>query len=239
MKYTKSLSYLLFVLIASGCSLQPDTRNLEAKKATAEAPVAIQPVDPIALKVAALNQQQNKYSASKKQAPAKAVALFSNAVNAKRENELEVANEHLSQLTKIYPNLSGPWVLLGDIALQMKDAETAHSTAVKYYKTAVEINPHNYFAHNRIATLFRQTGKFDQALTHYQQALNSWPAFPQGHRNIGILYDLYLGKKNQALEHYHLYQALLAQPDRQVSGWIADVTRQLASSEQAQIAETN
>ena len=54
-----------------------------------------------------------------------------------------------------------------------------------------------------------------------------------------ILYDLYLGKKNQALEHYHLYQALLAQPDRQVSGWIADVTRQLASSEQAQIAETN
>lgn len=93
------------------------------------------------------------------------------------------------------------------------------------------VNQHNYFAHNRLALVFRELGEFEQAEQHYQYAIASWPAYDNSYLNLGILYDLYMGKKQQALPNYELYQALQDKPVRQVRGWIADLKRQLAKAQ--------
>ena len=45
------------------------------------------------------------------------------------------------------------------------------------------------------------------------------------HYNLGILYDIYLGKTELALQHYRKYQQVLAEPDKRVGGWIKDLER--------------
>ncbi|MFT7175684.1 MAG: hypothetical protein ACJAUG_001685 [Halioglobus sp.] len=47
------------------------------------------------------------------------------------------------------------------------------------------------------------------------------------HRNLGILYDVYLGEKIKALRHFNRYQTLTGGADRKVKGWIVDLQRQL------------
>ena len=45
--------------------------------------------------------------------------------------------------------------------------------------------------------------------------------------NLGILYELYLGKLPEALEYYRTYQSMLSEPDRRVQGWVMDLERRL------------
>jgi hypothetical protein len=45
------------------------------------------------------------------------------------------------------------------------------------------------------------------------------------HRNIGILYDLYLGQPAVALEHYKKYLELTSDPDPGVDRWVVDLSR--------------
>ena len=86
--------------------------------------------------------------------------------------------------------------------------------------------------------MLRQQGQFYQALSHYELALKSWPAFTQGYFNRGILYDLYMGEKSLALADYKLYQALSNDSSRQLKGWIMDLKRQIKSAQQATQAGT-
>jgi lipoprotein NlpI len=78
----------------------------------------------------------------------------------------------------------------------------------------------------------RHQGQFQQALSHYELAIKSWPAFEQAYINRGILYDLYMGEKSLALADYELYQALSNDDSRQLKGWIIDLQRQIKSAQQ-------
>ncbi len=78
---------------------------------------------------------------------------------------------------------------------------------------------------NLDAIALREMGDFGAALESYQQALDRSPDDALTHRNIGILYDLYLGKPGKALYHYGRYQALISTEDRAVAGWIVDLER--------------
>ena len=64
----------------------------------------------------------------------------------------------------------------------------------------------------------------------YQQALSSDDSYANAHRNIAILYEIYRGEYDKALQHYHRYLALIGGEDREVSMWIADLERRVGSA---------
>jgi tetratricopeptide (TPR) repeat protein len=130
------------------------------------------------------------------------------------------------------------WVLRGDIYRAKDQIEEA----VGDYKVALTLVASNYQAHNRLAFIYRDAGKFDLAGAHYAQAINAWPGNADSYRNRGILYDLYVGDKPAALADYKLYKALLdiqvqnmASPAKSllkeqklISQWILDIRRQIS-----------
>jgi tetratricopeptide (TPR) repeat protein len=130
------------------------------------------------------------------------------------------------------------WVLRGDIYRAKDQIEEA----VGDYKVALTLVASNYQAHNRLAFIYRDAGKFDLAGAHYAQAINAWPGNADSYRNRGILYDLYVGDKPAALADYLLYKALLdiqlqsvASPAKSllkeqklISQWILDIRRQIS-----------
>lgn len=246
MRFSKALLLVFAVqalLIISGCSSLPylsndeqsspkvDAEKVPSKNTIIETP--IETLTPLQQKIADLQAQPNLYLSSAPQVSENIKQRYQQALQARQSHNIKDATNLLTQLTIDKPSMSGPWLQLGDLQLT---AEVPNSEQIKqaqqYYQRAVEANMHNYHAQNRLATLYRKQGQFEQAEQHYLQAIRSWPAFAQGYLNLGILNDLYKGNKTQALEYYTIYQALQDKPDRQVKGWIADLNRQL--NQQAQ-----
>ena len=197
-----------------------------------------------------LLSQSNRYLDGKKSVSAAARKNFSLALAAKKAGKLDEAEAGFVELTVREPTLSGPWVQLGDIAKQrvqlskqQKQQEQLLEKAAEQYRQAIFINSSNYRAHNRLATVYREQGQFDMALTHYQKAIDAWPAFAPAYKNRGILQDLYIGNKSEALVDYRIFQALnqakantdvqvaqdkqFIKSQRQIKGWIADLSRQI------------
>ena len=253
MKFINPLALLLLTALVSGCAslnfgsdtpVSGDSAAAKSPDSTAQTEPAIEPevvLTPLQQKAADLRARPNLYLANPVAVPQTLRTLYSRAIEAKQQGELDKAEVMLNQITEQAPNLSGPWLHLGDIAVaktdpqdDSKDGKQARETAIKLYQRAIEANPYNYFAHNRLAVQFRDAGLFNQAQRHYQQAIDSWPGYATAYLNLGILYDLYLNNKRQALIQYETYQLLQDEPERKVSGWIADLSRQLQQSQSNQ-----
>lgn len=91
---------------------------------------------------------------------------------------------------------------------------------------------------NEVGILHREAGEFAAAEAAYLKAVTAKPDYALAHFNLGILLDLYLGRHEQALEHYQRYQELMPDEDKQVARWIADISRRLQrSTRAAQLAQ--
>lgn len=235
MKFTNGLVVLCVLCIAllNGCtSLLPfdeAEKNVETTSSESLTPLQIQGN--------ALKALPNLYKTqtSGHNPSAKALSQFQDALLLKQQGKFPQAKSTFLALSERHPNLSGIWVQLALLAkAQGKDnIEQMHKDMSKYLKSAIAVNALNYIAHNELALLLRQQGQFQLALTHYELALKSWPAFAQAYLNRGILYDLYLGEKPLALADYELYQVLSNDDSRQLKGWIIDLQRQVKSAQQA------
>lgn len=213
MKFTNSIGLVIVVLI-SGCSFVPE-------KTGGKPPSA-----PIAETSAAVPETAvpvNPYQANRPRVAGKAQQRFEAATQAMDEKNWLQVEEHLLWLVNEYPQYSGP--LLNLALVYRKTGRTADAEAA--YRKAIKVNPDNLDAYNELAILLREQGRFKEAETQYLKALSVWQDYPQTHRNLGILYDLYMGRFEQALEHYRRYQALQPQPDPKVAGWIADLQRRV------------
>lgn len=225
MKFISYALSLCLIVVLSACSTL-QVEPVSEPKINAEVPAT--EIDSLAAEVARLKALPNQYVQSKTKVAAAHLTSFNNALSLKQEGKLQQAEQAFRQLTEQAPFLSGPWLQLAVLTLLKQDeSQQALSEAAALYQQAIMVNPHNISAHNKLATLLRKQGKFEQALVHYQQALESWPGFAEIYLNRGILYELYLGDKAQALHQYELYQAFQTEPDRQIQGWILDLTRQL------------
>ena len=88
-------------------------------------------------------------------------------------------------------------------------------------------NPFNCTANTELGLLSRFTGVFEAAVRHYLNCLERVPGNDAAHLNLGILYELYLGRLTEALASYRQYQALQSEEDRRVKGWVMDLERRL------------
>jgi tetratricopeptide (TPR) repeat protein len=153
--------------------------------------------------------------------------LFEDAVLAMQEQRFADAEVLLLELTVREPKLSGPWANLGTVYLAMDDPEAAQVA----FRRAVEINPDNCAAYNEMGVMSRQSGDFLSAEANYLACVERVPDFREAYLNLGILYELYLGKLPEALAAYRIYQSLLEAPDRRVEGWVMDLERRLTRAE--------
>ena len=193
------------------------------------------PAEPNIANGQALLASVNLYRQAKKALPQETKALMVRAQDAVRNGERVDATGLLARLMAHPQRTAAMYVLQGDYAMQTADPDKARD----YYRQAVNANPYTYFAHNRIAALLREKGLFDEALMHYNRALEGWAGYAPAYRNRGILYDLYLGDKVKAKADYERYRDIqLAKSDdfgttaqgREINAWIADITRQLAQA---------
>ena len=168
----------------------------------------------------------NPYLATKPSINRQAQQLFNDAIAAMAKKQWPQAENLLTRVTTQYPNLSGAYLNLGLVYQAKGELDKAEQAL----KQAVAANANNLDAYNQLGILKREAGDFAAAEEQYKKALAIWPFHPASHRNLGILYDLYMGKSEQALQHYQAYQQLLPEPDKLVNGWIVDLERRLGAS---------
>lgn len=220
----------------AACASRPDsapTPTPEPEEVVTES--ASTAIDPNVANGQALLAEVNLYQQAKKPLADETKALLVKAQDAVHSGERVDAAGLLARLMAHPQRTAAMYVLQGDYAMQTGEADKAQD----FYRQAVNANPYTYFAHNRIATLLREKGLFDEALMHYNRALDGWAGYAPAYRNRGILYDLYLGEKVKAKADYERYRdiQLAKQEDfastpegREVNAWIADLSRQISQA---------
>ncbi len=149
--------------------------------------------------------------------------VFERAVSFIRAGQLEEAEVLLLEITVDQPELAGPWINLGQIYAARDQVEEARQS----FERAIRANPWNCAAHNELGVLARLHGDFQNAERHYLACIEKIPNYKNAYLNLGILYELYLGKLSEALVYYRHYQSFLNEPDRRVQGWVMDLERRL------------
>ena len=148
---------------------------------------------------------------------------FARAVEAIRDGQLREAEVLLLEITADQPELAGPWINLGQVYVALEQPEEARLA----FTEAIRANPRSCPAYNELGVLSRRYGDFAGAEEHYRTCIEIVPDFKEAYLNLGILYELYLGRLPEALDYYRRYQALLGEPDRRVQGWVMDLERRL------------
>lgn len=226
-RYGLPLSSLLVVLFLSACSSTPSDKTADTETVdVSNTPVATGvSEDGVPAGFDATAPDINPYLAEKTEGPSAARGLFRDAIASMQQENWQRAEVLLQQLTTEYPKLSGPFLNLGIVYRQLErsdDAETA-------FKNAIAANGLNLDAYNQLGLLLREQGRFTDAEAQYQKAISVWPKHAPSHKNLGILYDLYLGQFPKALQHFEIYQYLQNEPDREMAGWIIDLKRRIGS----------
>lgn len=214
---------LAALLVLTACSSGPKKADVpDAEQVPADATTG-QPQSPL---LPPGPPTPNPYLATKPSINRQAQQLFNDAIAAMAKKQWPQAENLLTRLTTQHPNLSGAHLNLGLVY----EAKGELDKAEQAFNQAIATNANNLDAYNQLAILKREAGDFAAAEAQYQKALTVWPFHPASHRNLGILYDLYMGKSEQALQHYQAYQQLLPEPDKLVNGWIVDLERRLGAS---------
>jgi tetratricopeptide (TPR) repeat protein len=148
---------------------------------------------------------------------------FAAATEALQGGRLVEAETLLLEITEDQPELAGPWINLSEVYLARGRDDEARSALSR----AVAANPRNCAARTELGVLLRRQGEFAAAEAQYRACLESAPDYQPAYLNLGILYELYLGRFEEALEAYRGYQRLASEPDARVAGWVVDLERRL------------
>jgi tetratricopeptide (TPR) repeat protein len=153
--------------------------------------------------------------------PNQAAVDFKLAIGFMNDKKMGLAEKHLLKMTLDYPVLSGPFANLGVIYSQQEEWDKS----VEMLKVAHEKNKNNIKILNQLGYVYRQKGSFYEAEKCYLNAIELAPRDSSAYLNVGVLYDIYMGKFVKASNYYQKYQRLQDSPDRKVAGWIVDINR--------------
>jgi tetratricopeptide (TPR) repeat protein len=99
--------------------------------------------------------------------------------------------------------------------------------ALNILQGILETHPDDAVALNQLGIVQRQLGHFDAAVAAYQHAIGVDDGYALAHRNLGILYDIYLQKLDSALKQYEKYLTLAAGGDQEVDNWVIDLKHRI------------
>jgi tetratricopeptide (TPR) repeat protein len=204
----------LAALLLAACASTPRHATTEHKPDTAAAVPAAN--------AAAAN------TANAAPVPAQAAQQYGEALTLMKAGRGADAELLLKRLAAAYPQFAGPQVNLGILYLQgshLPEAEAA-------FKDALERNPGSAVAGNELGIVERRLGKFAEAEKTYQRTMTVEPDYAPTYLNLGVLYDLYLGQPQKALEQFEHY-VQLAGENKQVAGWMAELRKRVGAPAQA------
>lgn len=146
---------------------------------------------------------------------------FQTALQLMKDGRRDEARSAFDGLAHDFPQLSGPLSDLG--VLQARDKQV--DAAIASFASAVSANARNAFAWGWLGVLYRERGAYAQAEQAYRKAIEARPDDATAHFNLGILYDVYLHRPNDALAQYREVLRLSGDPtaaDRKliVAVWI-------------------
>ena len=96
------------------------------------------------------------------------------------------------------------------------------------FKAALQAAPANAIAGDELGIVERKLGKFAEAEAAYLRAIEAEPNYAQAHLNLGVLYDLYLGEPQKALEQFQRYLEI-AGDNKQVAGWVIELRKRVGA----------
>lgn len=163
----------------------------------------------------------NPYTGASNPVPPEAVTRFRKADSLMADEQYRDARKAFEAITRDYPDLSGPWVKLGELAEIGERMERAE----KSYQKALEVNPENVNAYLALALFQRRSGDFEAARDTYIAALALWKDFPEAHLNLAILFDLYMNQPALAQPHFEAYDFLTSGDNPQVADWLIEIRR--------------
>ena len=143
-----------------------------------------------------------------------------------KNNETDFAIKLLIQATNGAPDLDFAFTNLGLAYFKKNDFEKSEQA----FQNAIKVSEKDSVSFNHIGILKRMKGEFSSAKTNYQKAISIDNNYADAHLNLGILYDIYLQNLNAALQQYEKYQSLTNSENKTVSGWIADIQRQIKAN---------
>ncbi len=144
---------------------------------------------------------------------------FDDASRALRSGRVDEAERAYRAIAQASPELGGPHANLGVIYRQAGKLDDS----VRELEMAVKLSPRQPIYLNQLGIAYRQQGQFAKARDAYQRAIAQDPGYAAAVLNLGILYDLYLGDTQRALEQYARYLSLFPNGDPTVSKWVADL----------------
>jgi len=143
---------------------------------------------------------------------------FANAVDYMEQARYDEAIVLLEQVIDQSPGLTAPHVNIA-LAYEQKGAT---EKAEEHLKTALVLIPGHPVASNVYGLLLRKNGRFAEAREIFEMSLERFPEYLPTRKNLGILYELYLGDAGAALEQFEIYSEA-APEDEQVTTWIASL----------------
>lgn len=153
---------------------------------------------------------------------------FEQAVTFMQGGKDKEATVLFTNITKLEPKLASPHTNLGILYYRegkLKEAEAS-------FKEALRLDDKDYVAANYLGMIYRVQGRFSEAEAAYKQALAAKPDYGYAHLNLAILYDLYLDKLPEALDHYQQYQHISGDSSKQLAGWLADLHQRMKSADE-------
>ncbi|MCO1332763.1 tetratricopeptide repeat protein [Microbulbifer sp. OS29] len=166
---------------------------------------------------------ENPYLHDAQRIPQQAQAAMALAHQSYMQKDFAAAESQLVQITDTWPKLSGAWLNLGIV----QQSDEKYADAEQSLRQAITANDNNIFAWNRLAAMLRDRGRFEDAEACYNAAIKRWPDYRDAHRNLGILYDLYLQQPERALQHYQAAQDADPEQDKLLNAWIVELGRRL------------
>lgn len=140
-----------------------------------------------------------------------------------KTGQLRQAEVNLEEIVRARPDLVEAHLNLGWARLHLG----RFAAAVDALRAGLALRPNHAAGHHLLGLALRELGRFAEAELAYQEALRHDPAHAATHLNLGILYEIFLDQRADALVHYRRYQTLLSRPDPKVAGWIALLEREL------------
>lgn len=222
-KYRAVLGLLLALAFVSGCAVSPKNDSEKMPEIvlddTTGEPVLVLIPDP--------------YLLSNTEVSAAVSTQFQQGIALIEAQKWPQAQVHFEQLTQQAPTFSGPWVNLG-LSLWRQDL---YEPAGQAFAQAILKNNKNGDAYNLYAVMMREQGDFEKAEALYKQAITVWPHNATSHRNLGVLYDMYMGRFDEAYYHFDQCAKIMGTPDKKLRGWMIDIKRRQAKMAKKQASQ--
>ena len=163
--------------------------------------------------------------------PPAAANRFARAIGYMDAGQDDRARHEFEVLGREYPELASAHINLGII----HGREGRPDAAEAALRRAVTVCHECASAYNHLGIVQRQQGQFEAAEQSYLRAIEADPDYALAYYNLGVLYDLYRGRPELALQYYEDYVARETREDAitDVNKWIIDLKRRVKAAQQS------